>query len=206
MGRAAIEEMKRALRRTVLFRRNALTNQDRLVWGRAIQSRALQLPAYDSAASVALYSPAQNEVATEEILGKSISTGLKIFYPRTGSGNSGEFIRVTSAADLCAGRYGILEPKGTQALSASDRQDLIVYVPGVAFDLAGNRLGRGKGWYDRILARFKDRVTVVGLAYDFQVVDKVPAEAWDRKVNYVVTETRIIDCDAANMPLRQASQ
>jgi 5-formyltetrahydrofolate cyclo-ligase len=91
-------------------------------------------------------------------------------------------------------------------LSDGDRQDLVVFVPGVAFDAAGNRLGRGKGWYDRILARLDDKATLVALSYDFQVVEKVPTEARDRKVHYIVTETKLIDCDAANPPLRQVSQ
>ncbi|MDH3443577.1 MAG: 5-formyltetrahydrofolate cyclo-ligase [Deltaproteobacteria bacterium] len=206
MGRVAIEEKKRALRQAVLFRRNALSSQDCLIWSQAIQSRALQLPAYNAALSLALYSPVQNEVATEDIFSKAISTERKIFYPRTRRGGAGEFIRVTSGADLCAGRFGILEPTGTEALCESDRRGLIVYVPGVAFDIAGNRLGRGRGWYDRLLAWLENKATLVALAYDFQVVEIVPTEAWDRKVHYVVTETRIIDCDAANAPLRHASQ
>ncbi len=205
MGRVATEEKKRALRRAVMCRRNALTTQNCLVWGGAIQRRALHLPAYESARSVALYCPVQNEVATEEIFSESISAGRKVFYPRTGPGHAEEFIRVRSHAELVVGRYGILEPAGTEGLSTNDRQDLVVFIPGVAFDATGNRLGRGKGWYDRLLAWLEDEATLVALAYDFQVVEKVPAEVWDRKVHYVVTETGIIDCDTTKTPSRQVS-
>jgi 5-formyltetrahydrofolate cyclo-ligase len=78
-------------------------------------------------------------------------------------------------------------------LSAADKDVLVVFVPGVVFDLCGNRLGRGGGWYDRILAQL-NRGVFVGLAYDFQVVEKLAAEEWDRKVHFVITENRVIDC------------
>ena len=206
MWRVAKEEKKLALRGTVLSQRNALTKHECLLRSRAIQTRALQLPAYAASRSVALYSPAENEVDTEEILKDALIAGRKVFYPRAGAGGVGQFIRAASGDDLRAGRYGILEPTGTERLSDGDRQNLVVFVPGVAFDAAGNRLGRGKGWYDRILARLDDKAALVALSYDFQVVEKVPTEAWDRKVHYIVTETKLIDCDAANPPLRQASQ
>ena len=206
MWRVVNEEKKLALREAVLSRRNALTNHECLLWSRAIQTRALQLPGYAAARSVALYSPAQNEVATDAILNRALADGRKVFYPRTGTDGSGLFIRAIAADDLRAARYGILEPSGTERLSDGDRQDLVVFVPGVAFDAAGNRLGRGKGWYDRMLAKLGDKPILVALAYDFQVVKEVPIEAWDRKVHYIVTETKLIDCDAANTPLSRVSQ
>lgn len=195
MWRVSNEEKKLALRETVLSRRNALTKDECLLSSRAIQTLALELPAYVASRSVALYSPAQNEVDTEEILKNALIEGRKVFYPRNGADGAGQFIRVASGDDLRAGRYGILEPTGTERLSDGDRQDLVLFVPGIAFDAAGNRLGRGKGWYDRILASLDDKAILVALSYDFQVVEKVPTEAWDRKVHYIVTETKLIDCD-----------
>jgi 5-formyltetrahydrofolate cyclo-ligase len=79
---------------------------------------------------------------------------------------------------------------------------MVVFVPGVAFDVRGNRLGRGKGWYDRLLEK-SGRATFVALAYDFQIVDAVPSEDWDQRVHYLITERRIIDC--GSMPA-QSSQ
>ena len=206
MWRVANEEKKLALRGALLARRNALTEHERFVSSRAIQAQALQMPAYAASRSVALYSPARNEVGTEEILTKALIEGRKVFYPRTSGSGTGQFIGVTSNEELRAGRYGILEPTGAEPLSEGDWDGLVLFVPGVAFDAAGNRLGRGSGWYDRILASLGDKAILVALAYDFQVVEQVPTEAWDRKVHYVVTETKLIDCGAANAPLRQTSQ
>ncbi|HME62447.1 MAG TPA: 5-formyltetrahydrofolate cyclo-ligase, partial [Candidatus Binatia bacterium] len=104
------------------------------------------------------------------------------------------FVRVFSIADLVAGPRGAAEPAGDVPLGDADCQDLMVIVPGVLFDDRGNRLGRGGGWYDRALQRLNDKGIFVGLAYEFQVVASVPAELWDQKVHYVITESRVIDC------------
>jgi len=69
-----------------------------------------------------------------------------------------------------------------------------VFVPGVVFDVHGNRLGRGGGVYDRLLAQCNNGKWLIGLAYEFQVVEAVPAEPWDRSMGYVITESRIIEC------------
>jgi 5-formyltetrahydrofolate cyclo-ligase len=64
--------------------------------------------------------------------------------------------------------------------------------------MLGNRLGRGQGWYDRLLQRAGERVAIVGLAYEFQIVDAVPAGPGDQKVSYVITEKRVVDCGSAS--------
>jgi len=203
MRRVADETEKLALRAALLSRRSALASSECQLRSRAIQYRALRLPPYAAARCIALYSPAQNEVGTEEILKNSLSEGRKVFYPRS---VDAQFYHVSSIDDLSAGQYGILEPTGGKRLAARDWPDLVIFVPGVAFDSAGNRLGRGRGWYDRVLTSLQGKAVLVALAYDFQVVGRVPTEAWDRRVHYVVTETKLIDCGAAEVPLGRASQ
>jgi 5-formyltetrahydrofolate cyclo-ligase len=206
MWRVANEEKKLALREALLSRRNALTGHEWLARSQTVQARALRMPAYAASRSVVLYSPARNEVGTGDILTHALIEGRKVFYPRTSAGGDGHFIGVRSGDELRSGRYGILEPTGQEPLSEGDRVGLVAFVPGVAFDAAGNRLGRGLGWYDRILPSLGDKAIVVGLAYDFQIVEQVPTQSWDRKVHYVVTETRLIDCGVPIRPLSRASQ
>ncbi|HEX9270892.1 MAG TPA: 5-formyltetrahydrofolate cyclo-ligase, partial [Candidatus Binatia bacterium] len=112
-------------------------------------------------------------------------------------------IKIGSATEFSPGRFGILEPIGEGRLAGRDREELVVFVPGVAFDLHGNRLGRGKGWYDRLIKKELGEATLVALAYDFQIVDEVPSEEWDQRVHYVITERSIVDC--RSMPV-QSSQ
>jgi 5-formyltetrahydrofolate cyclo-ligase len=196
MWRVTNEENKSALRKAVSIRRDALTRQERLLWSRAIQAGALKLPAYRASHAVALYSAVLNEVDTEDILNDALAAGRKVFYPRTSVAGVPDFIRVTTSEEFRAGPYGVREPTGLERLSEADRTELLVFVPGVAFDATGNRLGRGKGWYDRMLEWLDDKAGLVALAYECQVVEEVPTEAWDRKVHYIVTEKRIIECSA----------
>jgi len=74
------------------------------------------------------------------------------------------------------------------------QRGMVVFLPGLVFDSLGNRLGRGIGWYDRLLKTMGKGAVFVALAYEFQMVDEVPTEAWDEKVDYVITEKRVIDC------------
>lgn len=170
---------------------------------RAIQARVLQLHCYLACRTVALYSAIQHEVRTDNLLAHALQSGRKVFYPRVGEDDSAGFFRVLAADELRAGRYGILEPTGTTRLAEAEFEALTIFVPGVAFDVLGNRLGRGQGWYDRLLQRAGERAAIVGLAYEFQIVDAVPAGPGDQKVDYVITEKRVVDCGTASAQSRR---
>jgi 5-formyltetrahydrofolate cyclo-ligase len=187
-------EKKPALRAAALSRRKSLPQQQASALSQLIQARALQFPRYINTRAAALYSPVQNEVATEQIREHGLHHGKAVFYPRLGVGDAVELIEVRSASELQRGRFGILEPTGARMLSEQEFVHLILFVPGVAFDLQGNRLGRGMGWYDRLLSRINGLGTSVALAYEFQILSEVPSDPWDQKVQYLITESRIIDC------------
>jgi 5-formyltetrahydrofolate cyclo-ligase len=91
------------------------------------------------------------------------------------------------AEDVAAGYWGIREPNARCAAECVDQSDLIL-VPGVAFDLQGRRLGRGKGFYDRLLATV--RGTTCGIAFDEQIVPDIPVEPHDTRLNCLLTPTR----------------
>jgi 5-formyltetrahydrofolate cyclo-ligase len=187
------EEKKQVLRAAVLSQRSSLPEAESLRRSALIQAKVLTFPYYRAA------------VATGEIMAHALSNQKTVFFPRVGQENSVEFFQTLSLADLKAGRFGILEPTGTKSLSESDFEGAILFVPGVAFDLQGNRLGRGQGWYDRAMERLGDRVVCVALAYEIQIVDEVPTHSADQRVKYVITEERLVECDAASTPWRQMS-
>jgi 5-formyltetrahydrofolate cyclo-ligase len=161
---------------------------------RLIQDRAVQSAFYRGASAIALYSATGNEVATEAIRRDALDTNKRIYFPRLTANSGLQWVASSDANAFRAGRYGILEPTGNDVLGAENADGLVVFVPGVAFDVYGNRLGRGQGWYDRALATLEDRAVAVALAYEFQMMERIPAEPWDRPVQYIVTEGRIIDC------------
>jgi 5-formyltetrahydrofolate cyclo-ligase len=95
---------------------------------------------------------------------------------------------------LVVGAFQVREPVAGCPVVAMNRLDLAL-VPGLAFDARGHRLGRGKGFYDRLLAGFPGRT--VGVAFDFQVVAQVPVEPHDIALNAVVTPTRWLEAKAS---------
>ena len=91
------------------------------------------------------------------------------------------------AGEIETGKFGVREPASHCSEISLELIDLVL-VPGVAFDLSGNRLGRGQGFYDRLLAKITG--VKCGVSYDFQLLAKIPAEPHDAKVNYILTPTR----------------
>jgi 5-formyltetrahydrofolate cyclo-ligase len=83
---------------------------------------------------------------------------------------------------------------GDKTMTKREHEGLVVFVPGLAFDLQGHRLGRGRGWYDRVLSLLGGGSKVVALAYEFQIIKELPAERWDQRVRHIISEKRIIDC------------
>ena len=189
-----MEETRNRLRRAMIKRRSALSPATCLAWSRAIQTRALEHPQYVATRSVALYRAIQNEVETGAIMDHAFRHNKKVFCPKVSVAGAAAFVQVSSEEDFRPGPLGVLEPSGDLRLSHDDCAGLVVMVPGVLFDGLGNRLGRGGGWYDRALRWFYDRGVFFGLAYEFQVIDRVPVQSWDEKLHYVITESRVIDC------------
>jgi 5-formyltetrahydrofolate cyclo-ligase len=187
-------DTKAIVRASALKRRETLSASDRDYKGRLIQNRALGFPLYLDCQSVALYSASGNEVATEIIREHALNARKRIFYPTLRAESAIEWVRLGGENEFIAGKYGILEPAGNERLTAEQADGLIVFVPGLAFDLCGRRLGRGQGWYDRALATLRGRAQAVALAYEFQVIEEVPTDAWDQGVQYIITEGRTIDC------------
>jgi len=97
------------------------------------------------------------------------------------------------AADIATGQFGIREPASSCPEIPLEKFDLIL-VPGVAFDWNGNRLGRGRGYYDRILSRVGG--LKCGIGYDFQLVKRIPAEPHDVRMNFIVTPERCLKTSA----------
>jgi len=154
-----------------------------------LQERFLATPEFRDAATLALYSPIFNEVYTEKVAGTCRNVAKRLAYPRV-SGDTLEFVELGERDGLEPGAYGILEPAGGCALSLSDID--LVLIPGVAFDLHGRRLGYGKGYYDRALTGHPKGLLLVGFAFELQVVERLPEDPHDVRIDLLVTEERII--------------
>lgn len=194
------------MRAQSLRERESLSTAELGQRSRLIQQKVLKFPPYVDARTVVLYSPVGKEVGTEAIRDHALGLNKKLFYPRMGRDRQTDLVGISAAEELQPGAFGILEPAGDRVLTDADGVRLVVFVPGVAFDLQGNRLGRGWGWYDRVLSLLPDKATCVALAYEFQILERVPAERWDQRVHYIITEKRLIACGARTSPSGQPSQ
>jgi 5-formyltetrahydrofolate cyclo-ligase len=176
---------KAALRRSVLAARAALPEDVRARLAAAVAERLLALPEVTGARVVAAYAGTGTELPTVPLLDALRARGVTVLLPVLLADDG--LAWGTYDGTLVEGRRGLREPAVADAsLATAD----VVVVPGVAYDATGARLGRGGGSYDRALAGV--RVPVVGLARDEEVVPVVPTEPHDRRVDVVVTPTRVL--------------
>lgn len=151
----------------------------------AITRKLLELKEYRDATSVLFYVSTPEEVDTHDVIQQTLGLGKKVYLPKI----KGEVLAICpllTFEDLEPGEFGILEPCETATPTHPAEIDLIV-IPGVAFDSKGNRLGHGKGHYDRLLKEthgFK-----VGLAFDEQVADELPTEEHDVPLDLLLTDS-----------------
>jgi 5-formyltetrahydrofolate cyclo-ligase len=96
--------------------------------------------------------------------------------------------------ELAKGYMGILEPSVSEEILTGLDDIGLVIIPGAAFDIHGNRLGYGAGFYDRLLAGMKNKIPVIAPAYEEQIVKGIPSEPHDVKVDKIVTNKRVIEC------------
>lgn len=160
----------------------ALDSRQRLRASAAIFSAVERLPEFRAARTVAVFAALPDEPATDEVLARWAST-RRVVLPRV-EGDAMRFYACRPDA-LVFGAFGILEPQGERPCPAGEI-DLVV-CPGVAFTADGRRLGRGRGYYDRYLGDPVFRGFRVGVCYAHQLVDDLPVEPHDVRMDRVIT-------------------
>ncbi len=169
----------------MLARRNALGPEEIAKRSRSVQDSVLKSSFFNSAKSIGAYFAFGSEVRTDFILGEGKKLGKQVALPSI-EGDKIVFYEMSSAKYLVKGRFGIMEPLPYGKITELD----LLIVPGIAFDRAGYRLGYGKGYYDRFL--LEHQTFSVGLAYSFQLVEKLPRGRQDMRMDAVATEGRVI--------------
>ncbi|MFC5149371.1 5-formyltetrahydrofolate cyclo-ligase [Streptomyces aureoversilis] len=181
---------KAGLRRGLLAVRSGLTSDDVAEAGAALARRALELPELAEAGTVAAYVSVGREPGTRALLEALRRRGVRVLLPVLLEDNDLDWAVYDGPDRLVRAGRGLLEPDGPrlgpEAVTSADA----VLLPGLAVDGRGMRLGRGGGSYDRVLARLSHAgraPKLVVLLYDSEVLDQVPVEAHDRRVDAVVT-------------------
>lgn len=187
-------ETKKQIRIRSLKARDALTEEERDQKSRKICERLLQSSFFEEAQDILLYASYGSEVQTQQIFDKAVSEGKQVFYPRVMDGETMQFFQVTDLSALQEGYRGIREPRAdgaayTQPAREAGRRALLV-MPGAAFDREKNRIGYGKGFYDRFLGAGFAGVKIA-LAFDVQILqgNQIPAQETDVRPDLILSET-----------------
>jgi len=176
---------KQEIRQHMRERKAMLTTAEREAAAATVFAAVERTEEFKSANRILVYHSLPDELSTIGFINKW-EQRKQLFLPRV----NGEDLELLpySRTSLHTGAFRIKEPDGTETADP-DTMELII-VPAVALDPKGNRLGRGKGFYDRLLAR-TDAATI-GVAYNFQLVDSIPVEPHDKPLDIVITQSRII--------------
>lgn len=188
---------KKSIRKEILKIRDNLDREEKEYMDSIIESRFINSDQYIHAGKIFIYISYSSEINTKNIILKAIKDGKKIYVPRTEVKNKNmDAVNIISFDKLVSNVYGILEPSKEENFIDPNELDLIV-VPGVAFDRKKGRMGYGAGYYDRYLKkidkRYSKKISKIALAYDFQIIDEVPMHENDMPVDYIITNTIIIN-------------
>lgn len=186
------DDSKSAMRRQVRALLNAMTPEQRALESKRARALLERQEKWIQARSILLYAPLPEEPDVWPLVETSLAAGRIVTLPRFDP-ITDQYVagRVQDPEkDLRSGRFGIREPTDECAVVPWNRLDFLL-VPGVAFDLRGGRLGRGKGCYDRLLALA--RGTTCGVAFEEQIVDGIPVEPHDVLLNCILTPSRWIE-------------
>lgn len=177
-------ERKKKLRAAVREAGRAVGIRERENYSSEVIRRIEDSPKFSRAHVVAAFASLPDEVCTDELL-RRWSGQKKILLPSVEYGRM-VFREYIGEEDLIRGEYGILAPYMSRIVPPEDID--IMLVPGLAFDLRGNRLGRGKGFYDRYLSmRYAAEIHKMGVCMPHQIVDEVPSEPHDIVMDDVIT-------------------
>lgn len=177
---------KQQIRREIEAQRGVLDAQWLVAASMQVVENLLSLEIFLSSKTVALYMAIAGEVNLDSLFQKCRELGKRTCIPVFNAKEKlYEMAEITPETECFTGHYGIREPL-SPALFPMDKVDLVI-VPGVAFDRKGGRLGRGGGYYDRLLKGFSGASAAV--AFDFQVLPKIPLEQHDKPMDVLVTET-----------------
>ena len=183
---------KSEIRGVILRKRGLIGAAGRAEKDSAIRDRLLATDAFRTAKAVVLYASFKSEAGTHELIAGRLKEGVKVILPRVEGEDLGLYEITDMDRDLRPGAMGIPEPSGDVRRADVNEADIII-VPGVAFDLQGGRLGYGKGYYDRLLARRRTNIPLAALAYEEQIWEEpLPLSSHDINMDCIVTEKRTV--------------
>ncbi len=178
--------------------RNQLSLEDQMLLSKDVREQLFQTEAYARCSNIFSFVSFGSEIDTHEIIRKALTDKKTIYVPRV-EGKQIEFYRLLDFKLLIRSKYGILEPAVDENLRHVpvgsninyNKYHNLMLLPGLSFDVKGNRIGYGAGYYDKFLSLHQDNYFYkIAIGYDFQVLEELPAEEYDRRANMIITPSR----------------
>lgn len=185
----SIQQIKARIRRDILQQRRHLSRTIQQNTSAHIVAHIQTLPAYQQAQTVACYFASNNEVDLAA-LWHPFPPNKTLYFPVMSPDKTLLFLPCTQDTALQTNHVGITEPIASNTHPITAQPIKVIFLPLVAFDVHGNRLGMGGGYYDRYLANHSNSLCI-GVAYEFQKQDALPTASWDKPLDAVITEKAI---------------
>jgi 5-formyltetrahydrofolate cyclo-ligase len=192
----SIKMDKFAVRQDMKRRRDAMSMDDVLNFSRAVEERLFAFKGFTDCQNIMFFLSFGNEVRTDEMIKRALKGCKQVYVPR--------LIARERRMEVCEirvinqqfelGSYDIREPSRRNSKVVSPSIIDVVIVPGLAFDRSGRRIGYGGGYFDWLFKQLPDEALRLGVAYEFQILDSIPQNSWDERVQSIFTENNSINC------------
>lgn len=180
---------KKMIRKKYLNSREEMSLYEIELFNKKIFSNLISNHHYQKSNSIFTYVSIGNEVDTRRMIDQALKDGKKVAVPKIFGKGKMKFYYIQSLKELAKAKFDLLEPIHLDTEATSNGNSIFI-VPGVAFDLSKNRIGYGGGYYDRYLSKASYEKTIA-LAYERQLVDLIPSDLNDIKMNLIITEKKI---------------
>ncbi|MBI2653813.1 5-formyltetrahydrofolate cyclo-ligase [Candidatus Woesearchaeota archaeon] len=185
--------MKNQLKESILQKRNSLSKEEILEKSNKIKNNLFNLEQYKKSKIVMFFVSFGSEVHTHDMIKEALKSKT-VIVPKVVHHEIEPSVIIDFDNLVPSGKFKIPEP--IEAMKIAYKNIDLILVPGIAFDKEGHRIGYGFGYYDRFLRRVPKAIKI-GLAFDLQIVDKIPREMHDVPVDLIVTEERVIECESS---------
>lgn len=187
-------DIKAEIRKDMINQRNSILPFDVELKSTVIENKILSSQEFKNAVWLFTYVNMGSEVITKNIINKAFESGKRVAVPVAKKGQDMFFTEINCLNQLKKTKYGVYEPDADIDNYVVPDENTFFIVPGVAFDIKLNRCGYGAGFYDRYFEKYEVRKKIA-VTYDFQVLNYVPTDENDKKVDTIITEKRTLGDD-----------
>ena len=186
---------KAGIRKELLSKRDNIPPVVRSVKNKMVLERMLSLEEFRNAGTIFFFASFKTEVDTTEMIKSSLTSGKRVLLPKVDKDRHELLLyEIRDFGELAPGFMGIPEPPVSEKQMNINDADIVI-IPGAGFDSSGNRIGYGGGYYDRLLSGLQKQSLIIAPAFEEQVVDAIPSEPHDIRIQMIVTDRRVIRCD-----------